>query len=68
MPRTGARRGYVTRGMLFWPKCIMVLDGIVAEKEESLLELVMPIPIKANDPFLRIRKKIGLTLSLKVRR
>lgn len=56
LPRTEARRGYVTMGMLFWVKCIRVLDRVVADKEESLLELVMPIPIKPT-PLLENQKE-----------
>lgn len=51
-------------GILFWAKCIRSLDQFVAGKEESLLELVMLVPIKAKDPFLWIKKKIGPALSL----
>lgn len=32
-------------------------------KEESLLEIEEPVPIMARDPFLRIKKKIGLTMN-----
>lgn len=34
------------------------------EKDESSLEMVMPVAMKARDHFLRIQKKIGPTLSL----
>lgn len=44
-------------GILFWAKCRRV-GGFVGDKEQSSLNLVMPTPIKAKDPFLRIRKKI----------
>lgn len=36
-----------------------VLDGFVADNEETSLEIVDPILIKAAKPFLRIWKKIG---------
>lgn len=55
-------------GVLFWVKCIWVLEGFALDKETSSLEPAMPIPIKARDPFLRIRKKIGPMLNLEVRR
>lgn len=40
------------------------LDGFMGDKEESSLEIAEPIPIKARDPILRTRKKIGPTVSL----
>lgn len=41
-------------------------DASVGDKEESSLEIINPTPIKGNDPFLRIRKKIGSVVSLEV--
>lgn len=41
--------------------------GLCAKKNESSLELARSVLVKANDPFLRIRKKISRTLSLDVR-
>lgn len=38
----------------------------VSDKDESKLALAMPIPIKARNPFLRIRKKMGPNLDLEV--
>lgn len=49
-------------------KCTELLDGFVTDKEESILELVMPAPIKARDPFYGSGKKIGVRLSFEVKR
>lgn len=54
-------------GVLFWTNSIEVLDEFVVDKEESSPELAMPIPIKARDPDLMIRKNIG-TLNLEAER
>lgn len=36
-----------------------VLDGLVADKEDSSLEILEPIPIKAIQPLFENQKKIG---------
>lgn len=67
-PRLG-RDGVMSLGVvLFYMKCVRVLDRFVLNKEESSLELPMPILIKGRDPFLRISKKIGPTVSLETGR
>lgn len=43
-----------------------MLDGFASEKDKLTLELVMPIRVKGRDPFVRVWKKIGPTLSLDV--
>lgn len=54
-------RGFVVfpRGVLFWAKCIQILGGFVLDKYDYILELTMPVRIKAEDSFLRIKKKMG---------
>lgn len=34
------------------------------DKEQFLIEIAMPLPVKAGDPFLRIRKRMGPTVDL----
>lgn len=51
---------------MFWAKCSRILGSFVLKKDESKLELAMPILVKARDPFLRIRKKMSPALSLDV--
>lgn len=38
--------------------------GFMVDNKESTLEIVEPVPIKARDLFLRIKKKIGPLVSL----
>lgn len=63
LSKIGDMRVMLPEGILFWAECIWVVDGLVV-----LDELVMPIATKVRDPFLHIRKKIGLTLSLEARK
>lgn len=44
----------------------MHLNTVVTDKEDSLLELAIPVPVKAMDAFRQIKKKICLNLNLKV--
>lgn len=39
-------------------------DDVMLEKEESKLELAMPVLVKARDLFPRIRTKINSTIRL----
>lgn len=50
--------------VLFWQKCIGALDKFMVDKEESSLEIVIFLLVKVRDSFLRIRKRMGLTLNL----
>lgn len=59
LPRAGLRWGDVTWGSLVLTEVHGVLEGFVVDKEELSLEIAGPILNKANDPFLRLRKKIG---------
>lgn len=38
-------------------KCMGVRYGVVADQEESSLEIVKPVPINAKGPFLRIKRR-----------
>lgn len=52
--------------VLFWAKRIQALKWFVLNKGSLALELVMPILVKAKDPFLGTKKKMGSTLSLEI--
>lgn len=43
-------------------KCIEILNSFVGEMRNLLFN--MPAKIKARDPFVQIRKKIGLVVNL----
>lgn len=40
------------------------MDGFVSSNDGSMVELAAPIPVKAKDPFLQIKKKMDPTLTL----
>lgn len=46
-------------GVLFWAKCVQDMDDFISSKRRSMLELAALVPVKAPDPFLRIKKKLG---------
>lgn len=48
--------------------CRGVLDGSMADKDESSLEIAQPVPINTGDIFFRIRKKTGHMLNLETLR
>lgn len=51
--------GVICQGILLWAKCMGIFDGFVIDKEESLLELGLPIPVKSRNRFLIMRKNIA---------
>lgn len=55
-------------GVLFWAKLIEKLDWFVLEKDESSLELVIPVPVMAMErlPFrLDAGKQSAFTINRK---
>lgn len=55
-------------GVLLWTKCIAILEEFIFYKEKSSQELAILIPVKARDPFPRIKKMISLTMNLEAGR
>lgn len=58
MPRSGGR-GYATRVRLVLAKVRKAVDSLVADNEESSLEIAIPSPINARDLFSRTLKKVA---------
>lgn len=52
--------------ILFCAKYFQVLDWFLSNKVGPTLELAMHVRVKAKNPFLRIRNKMGQFLSLEV--
>lgn len=40
------------------------MDGFVSGNVGSVLKLGTPVPVKVNDPFLLVKKKMGPVLNL----
>lgn len=47
--------------ILFCQKCMGALDLFVRDYEDPSLEIAVPAPSNARDPFLWIQKKMGHT-------
>lgn len=66
----GARRHQNLAKMerLFYSRLGWALDMFVGDKEDSSLEIVMLVPIKARDHFPQIQKKTGPMMNLEATR
>lgn len=53
-------------GFLFKENYLGVPEGLVADKEESLLDIFDHVLIKVREPFLRIKEKINPIVYIEV--
>lgn len=59
LPGVGRSRSMSLRGVLFCQKCMGALYSFVINEEEPSMEISVPFPIKARDPFLWISEEDG---------
>lgn len=57
-PRMGHEEAMSLGRALFWKKCVGVLDGFVADKKETSLQIAEPVQIKARDLFWVSKRRL----------
>lgn len=67
LPRFGSGGSNVTKRGPSFGLMLRNTGRVYAGKDESSLELVMPIPVKSGDPILKMRKNISATLNLEMK-